>query len=84
MIVKLFPFMVRHLAADGGVVLAEFLRTARPLVEAAAQDNGLIVQTRIEEQEWVTMTKARSRRKLKHRFLSAPTASRRRWTARLK
>jgi ribosomal protein L11 methyltransferase len=59
MLVKLMPFMSRHLKPAGKAALSGILSDRAAAVESAAASSGLAIINRIEEQEWVTMLLAR-------------------------
>ncbi|HUT54764.1 MAG TPA: 50S ribosomal protein L11 methyltransferase [bacterium] len=60
MIVKFLPFIARHLAARGKVVLSGILLDREQAVEAGTKKAGLATIDRIEEQGWVTMLMERA------------------------
>jgi ribosomal protein L11 methyltransferase len=59
-LVRMLPFVKRSLAPSGAAVLAGILHDRTGMVEEAAVESGMIIEQRIEEQGWVTLSLRRA------------------------
>lgn len=54
-LVRLLPFITRHLAPGGRAVLSGIIEERLPILEQAISEAGLLVKDRIEEEKWMTL-----------------------------